>query len=314
MSKWSDLRDIAQTGAKLEEKRSMALQLAVAGDDGPALHSLFELLAPLTPRAKVDKIVAGAGTSGVGDGVELVIIALEQVSAALADLIEHAKHRRLTILAVRPSLHTGMARPSDDALRRIGIPIAVDLDFQSGRLSDEFFKQLLVALPAKKLALCANFDGARAHAARQAVGHTAWQNGVIAGVVFIPGADMPILTGNQIKMVLELAAIYGKEMTFERAKELIAVVGAGFTLRTVARELLDFLPGPGWPVKAAIAYGGTLAMGRAAEQYLLHADEWQATARQGLTALRERASAAGLGSSREAGSQSEAPEIAPSDR
>jgi uncharacterized protein (DUF697 family) len=35
----------------------------------------------------------------------------------------------------------------------------------------------------------------------------------------------------------------------------------------VARELLDFVPGPGWVLKGAVAYAGTRALGEAAIRY-----------------------------------------------
>ena len=39
-------------------------------------------------------------------------------------------------------------------------------------------------------------------------------------VVFIPGADMPIMTLNQAKMLLQIAAAYGQPLSAERIKEL----------------------------------------------------------------------------------------------
>jgi uncharacterized protein (DUF697 family) len=48
---------------------------------------------------------------------------------------------------------------------------------------------------------------------------------------------------------------------------LLGVVGAGFGLRTVARELLVFVPFAGWAAKGAVAYAGTKAIGEAARRY-----------------------------------------------
>ena len=46
-----------------------------------------------------------------------------------------------------------------------------------------------------------------------------------------------------------------------------ACSGAGYGMRTVARELLDFIPVAGWAVKGRVAYGGTQALGLAADEY-----------------------------------------------
>jgi uncharacterized protein (DUF697 family) len=93
------------------------------------------------------------------------------------------------------------------------------------------------------------------------------QNGVIGVVVIIPGADMPAMTANQIRMVLKIAHAYGEEMNIDRAVEILSVVGAGFVLRTLARQALDFVPGFGWAVKGAVGFSGTIALGQAAIAY-----------------------------------------------
>ena len=113
------------------------------------------------------------------------------------------------------------------------------------------------------------YPGLRPHAAQKLVRRTARQNGIIGVTFFVPGTDMPLMTLNQIKMVLGLAAMHGQELSKERAIELLGVVGLGFGLRTIARQLVDIIPGPGWVWKGGIGYSGTLAMGEAAAKYFL---------------------------------------------
>jgi uncharacterized protein (DUF697 family) len=93
------------------------------------------------------------------------------------------------------------------------------------------------------------------------------QNGILGVAIFIPGADMPVLTLNQIRMVFRIAAAYGEEIDRDRAFEILAVIGAGFGFRALAREALGFVPGVGWAIKGGIAYVGTKALGRAAARY-----------------------------------------------
>jgi uncharacterized protein (DUF697 family) len=93
------------------------------------------------------------------------------------------------------------------------------------------------------------------------------QNGILGVAIFIPGADMPVLTLNQIRMVFRIAAAYGEEIDRDRALEILAVIGAGFGFRALAREALGFVPGVGWAIKGGIAYVGTKALGRAAARY-----------------------------------------------
>ena len=93
------------------------------------------------------------------------------------------------------------------------------------------------------------------------------QNGVIGVVVIIPGADMPAMTANQIRMVLKIAHAFGEELGIDRALEILSIVGTGFVLRTLARQALDFVPGFGWAVKGAVGFSGTIALGQAAIAY-----------------------------------------------
>lgn len=98
----------------------------------------------------------------------------------------------------------------------------------------------------------------------QLVALAARRNGVLAAAIWIPGADLPILLLNELRLVLRLAQAYGVDGGRERLAELAATLGAGFGLRTLARELLDLVPGAGWVLKGAVAYGGTRALGDAA--------------------------------------------------
>ena len=90
------------------------------------------------------------------------------------------------------------------------------------------------------------------------------KNGIVAAAVFVPGADLPVLALNELRLLLRLEQAYGLEIDLrERLPELAGTVAAGLGLRALARELLDLVPGAGWAVKGAVAYAGTRALGRA---------------------------------------------------
>jgi uncharacterized protein (DUF697 family) len=96
---------------------------------------------------------------------------------------------------------------------------------------------------------------------------TSRHNAVIAVGIVIPGVGMPVLTLNQIRLVLRIARVYGRITDSSLAPEVLGVVGAGLGWRTLARELLDFAPVGGWAVKGGIAYTGTRAIGEAARRF-----------------------------------------------
>lgn len=92
----------------------------------------------------------------------------------------------------------------------------------------------------------------------------------IIGGLAAAGADFIVLTKNQVIMLYKLAAIYGRNLNDQRTilQEVLPVVGAGLVWRTLAREASAVLPfAAGAVPKLAIAYAGTIAVGRAAEYY-----------------------------------------------
>jgi uncharacterized protein (DUF697 family) len=80
-------------------------------------------------------------------------------------------------------------------------------------------------------------------------------------------ADTIAITTLQMRMLLRIAAAYGKRTEPARLAELLPVVGGGFVWRTIAREASGFIPIAGIPIKAAIAYAGTLVAGQVAAHY-----------------------------------------------
>lgn len=146
-------------------------------------------------------------------------------------------------------------------------PLTAELQ---GRMSDRMGEWVVAAFREKRLAFAQAFPFVRRPLSMEAVRATSLQNAGVGFVVFIPGADLPVMTLNQAKMVLQIAAAYGQPITVERVKELAAVVGGGFACRAAARQLVGVVPALGWAIKAAVGYAGTMAMGRAAMEYFEH--------------------------------------------
>ena len=138
--------------------------------------------------------------------------------------------------------------------------LATELDERLGRW-------IVTVCHEKRLAFSIAFPFVRRPLALDAVQATSLQNAGIGLVPFIPGADLPIITLNQIKMVLQIAAAYGQEMNKERLTEMAAVVGGAYLCRTLARELVEFVPVLGFIIRTGIAYGGTAAIGHAVIEY-----------------------------------------------
>ena len=102
---------------------------------------------------------------------------------------------------------------------------------------------------------------------KNAVQATALQNAAIGAVFFLPGSDMPLITLNQVKLFLQIAAVYGAELGKERIKELVVLLSGGLGFRAIARRLQRSIPYISWAIRGLVAYTGTLAIGIAAQLY-----------------------------------------------
>ena len=116
------------------------------------------------------------------------------------------------------------------------------------------------------VALAKGYPPFRRAVSEEIVRNNARQNAVV-GALPIPGADMPVMTANQARMVLNIAAAYGEELSMDRAKELLGVLAAGFGLRALSRQAVKLVPIGGWAAAAVIGYAGTVAMGRSTILY-----------------------------------------------
>jgi len=107
-------------------------------------------------------------------------------------------------------------------------------------------------------------------------------------------SDTIFLTANQVRMAFLIAGACGKPVGYAHQKaEMGGIVAAAFGWRTLARELAGKIPlGGGLIPKGAIAYAGTVAVGKGLEYYH-HAnvhmppEEGEAVYRQALEKGRE---------------------------
>jgi uncharacterized protein (DUF697 family) len=155
----------------------------------------------------------------------------------------------------------------DDAVPYVPAGDLVRVPPGQGFPLDDIAEAVARRLGENGTALAARLPKLRGAVCKHLIAHFAKRNALVAAAIFVPGVDMPVLTLNQIRLVLRIAIAYGQEIDRTRAAELLGVVGAGFGFRVVARELLDFVPVAGWAVKGGVAYAGTKAVGEAAVRY-----------------------------------------------
>lgn len=164
-----------------------------------------------------------------------------------------------------------LAKQSGNPLPEDDVVFLQDAAFDEelkGELADKIGRWIVAAVDAdKKLAFSIAYPFVRRPLAYDAISTTSLQNAGIGVVVFVPGADMPLMTANQIKMILQIAAAYGQPLGPERVVELLGVLVNAFIFRSISRQLAGLVPALGWAVKGTMGYLGTQAIGRAAIEY-----------------------------------------------
>jgi uncharacterized protein (DUF697 family) len=244
------LKPLAVRGL-LKELRTAARDerpLAVGG-------ALAEQLAKDLARGGDARAVRTGGPEGAAAYVHVLAGAPSEADEAL---LKRARRARVPAVAL--------------ARERYDVPFVLPTDVVVVPPGRGFPVEALARVLAARLGEAATPLAARLPVLRPAV--CAWlissfsrRNGLVGAAVFVPGVDLPVLTLNQMRLVLLLAAAHGVELSNERLPELVAVLGGGLGLRALARELCDLVPGVGWAVKGAIAYAGTRALGEAAVRY-----------------------------------------------
>jgi uncharacterized protein (DUF697 family) len=91
--------------------------------------------------------------------------------------------------------------------------------------------------------------------------------GIVLGA-FASAGDTVAITGLQMMLLLQIEAAYGQDPDVARMWRLLPVIGGGFGWRTLARELVGFVPVAGVAIKGAIAYAGTIVVGEGVTFFL----------------------------------------------
>jgi uncharacterized protein (DUF697 family) len=232
----------------------------VVGDDGP-------LLVTGALAASLEKELGRGGAPGavrsqgrIEDAGVLVRVLAGKPTEEDEEALRAANRARVPVLAVQTSPEW------------FDVPYVLATDVIQCRPGQTFPVEEIARAVAARLGERATSLASRLPVLREPVCEAlidsfARKNGFLGAAVFVPGADLPVLTMNQIRLVLRLAAAHGIEVDQQRVPEILGTVAAGFGLRAVARQLLGVVPVAGWALKGGIAYAGTRAVGESARRY-----------------------------------------------
>ena len=254
------VRHARQIQAMLDEVNSMPpARVAVSGSPRGAA-ALADALAGSTDGA-VD-VLTGAEAPHSLSAYTALIVAIDEWPVRDRDVGVLRAGERAAMPIVVALLGLG------ESARRDAVPYVPSTDVISAETAADglpaIVEHLAARLKADAYLLARALPQLRAPVSKAIVRHYARRNGLVAAAAIVPGADLPVLAINQLRMVARLAAAYGIRLDNKRLTELGVVVGASLGMRSVARTALALLPGPGRAIKGGVALSGTTAIGEAA--------------------------------------------------
>lgn len=275
------VRNIFKTMREVRDEREASLRLVLAGEAKVDKEGLARRLASgLSYGEEVSFLELGEGRPPAEFTVDVlaadaVLIVAEETqcfSEPTALFISHLQQLMRPFLLVIDNVEgiTDAQALVDRVVRTLNVPpnriVFTSLRADIG-IDQELAPRIADLIENKEVALAARFPVFRDAAADRVIRETAVENAFIGAISFLPGTDMPVLSANQVRMIMRLAAIYDQELTLARAREVLAVLGGGLTFRALAHQLLDLIPGPGWVIKSGVAHIGTVALGKAGKKY-----------------------------------------------
>jgi GTPase len=153
----------------------------------------------------------------------------------------------------------------------LGIAGVIPVSGRTGmNIAEELIPAMIDSSPEAALVIGRELPAYRRSAAQRII-RNATLISLAAGLEPFPLVDIPILLGNQIRLVLRLAALYGEPVdsanTTRHLRELVAVMAGGLGLRYLAEQAAKAIPFGGDFISGAIAGAGTWAMGQVILEY-----------------------------------------------
>ena len=208
--------------------------------------------------------------------IVFLIDATKGLQAKDRELYETVKKmNKPTILAVNkvdalPGGESG-DRLANEVAVSLGVAGVIPVSGRTGQnVAEELIPAMIDASPEAALVIGRELPAYRRRAAQRII-RNATLLSLAAGLEPFPLVDIPILLGNQIRLVLRIAALYGEKMdsadTTQHVRELVTVMAGGLVLRYLAEQAAKVVPFGGDFIAGAIAGAGTWAMGQVVLEY-----------------------------------------------
>jgi uncharacterized protein (DUF697 family) len=271
---WRVLKDVDLAAIRREaERRFQLLILADSRAEGERLGALLTAgdADERHPWIRVAETWEGVPAADIGYDAALVLTHEPDPEPALAVSLDTLRGARTPVVTLVRGSHRAadaVVRPGEAARAAVPVLSAAQL----GGVA----QALVSAVDApRRLALARQLPPLREAVFKELIAETARANAVYALTTGLAEtvpvlnaplnlADIVVLTKNQLVMSYRIAVAAGKKgAPRDVLAEVAGVIGGGFLFRQGARSLIGLIPGAGIVPKVAVAYAGTVAVGRA---------------------------------------------------
>lgn len=150
-------------------------------------------------------------------------------------------------------------------------PGVIPISAKTGKnIAEELIPAIIDASPEAALAIGRELPAYRRESAQRIIRNAMFVS-LAAGLEPIPFVDIPVLIGTQVRLVLRIAALYGEPLesadAMSHARELIATMAGGLSLRFLAEQAAKAVPFGGDLIAGAIAGAATWSIGQVALEY-----------------------------------------------
>jgi uncharacterized protein (DUF697 family) len=247
-------------------------QVLVAAADASAARALATALADGETHPWVVPRSAEQAHREAGSGlVDLAVLVTDgpDLAGEMRSVRDVLSEARVPVVTVTSAGGRAASVPREGEAARVS---GVD----GARRGEAVAEAILAASPASlRVALARHLPPLRDPLLEQLVSETSRANAMYAVTTAVAEAvpllsvplnlaDVVVLTKNQLVMSYRIALACGKRGSpRDVLGEVVGVIGGGFLFRQAGRQLVGLLPLAGLAIKPAVAYAGTMAIGKA---------------------------------------------------
>lgn len=265
------LRSLSKGAAALRPLVNVVRGVEKSARDVAALSVLDGQPAATARLREVLGLPADGGVAAAGPLIYVAVAGHDPTLAAA--VLAGAKREGRRVLALVIGTHDERAELEAELLCHPPLELSNIAHVVSLESADAVLTTIARLLGTEALAAARAHPPLRDAVAEALIAQMSRQAGTVGVAAVVPGADLPVITLIQVRLVAQLAAIYGRPLDARRGLEIAGVLAGAFGWRAVARRVVASVPVAGFALRGGVAFSATRAVGEASKAYFAKAGD-----------------------------------------